>query len=102
MPILTVIHRRASGGAVIGVEGLLDVSGVDELRMLVSDLDVDGPVTLDFHRVVSVSDLAIARLAEGLLQDSDRVLMVGLSVHQHRLLKYIGMGGRVATCARLA
>lgn len=98
---LNVIRRSESSGAVIGVEGAFDVAEADELRSLISRLEVDGPVMLDFHRTRSVSDLAISRLANGLLETRRRVAMVGLSTHQHRLLRYIGLRGGVTLLPRV-
>ena len=94
-PILNVVHRSGSRGAVIGVEGSFDVAEADELCSLISRLDVDGSVMLDFHRARTVSDVAIARLANGLLEIRRRIAMVGLSTHQHRLLRYMGLRGGV-------
>jgi STAS domain len=89
--MLTIIRRPTSGGVVVAIEGPFDVADVDQLHILASTLDADGPVSLDFHKVRSASDTAIARLAGGLRDVPRPVWMVGLSEHQRRLLKYIGL-----------
>jgi CheY-like chemotaxis protein len=89
-PMVTVTVRSPSGGAVVRVAGSFDASDADQLWSLAS-ADAGGPVTIDFHEVRSAGDLAIARLATGLLEHSHQVSIVGLSEHQHRLLRYIGL-----------
>jgi CheY-like chemotaxis protein len=90
-PMVTVTVCSPSGGAVVRVAGSFDASDADQLWSLTSALDAGGPVTIDFHEVRSAGDLAIARLATGLLEHSHQVSIVGLSEHQHRLLRYIGL-----------
>ncbi len=89
--MLTSIRRPSSGGAVVIIEGSFDAGDADQVRLIASALDVAGPVTLDFHEVRSASDLAIAKLARGLLEAPGHVSVVGLSEHRHRLLRYIGL-----------
>jgi anti-anti-sigma regulatory factor len=90
-PMLTSIRRPPSGGAVVSVEGSFDAADADQLGSIAFALDADGPVTLDFHEVQSAGDMAVVRLARGILEASGHVSMVGLSEHHHRLLTYIGL-----------
>ncbi len=97
--MLTVIRRPATGGAVVAIEGHFEVGDVDRLHVLASTLHVDGSVSLDFHKVRWASDTAIVRLAGELRNVPRPVSMVGLSEHQRRLLKYIGLATGAWTAA---
>lgn len=90
--MLTSISRPLSGGAVIAIEGSFDAADADQLGTIASALDATGgPITLDFHEVRSASDMAVVRLARGILEPPGHVSMAGLSEHHHRLLHYIGL-----------
>jgi hypothetical protein len=89
--MLTSIRRPPTGGAVVAVEGSFDAADADQLGSIASALDAGGSVTLDFHEVRSASDMAIVRLARGILEAPGHVSMVGLSEHHHRLLNYVGL-----------
>ncbi len=46
---------------------------------------------LDFHEVEVLDDCAIAKLASELhRREAGHVVLVGLSEHHHRLLRYVG------------
>lgn len=99
----THVHRD-DGGAVITIAGTFDTTDVDELGMVARSLYPTGTVVLDFHEVEVLSDCAIAKLASELQQqESGHVVLVGMSEHHHRLLRYVGgRGGRGRNSARLA
>lgn len=88
----TRVWRSGLGGAVVGIEGTFGVEDADELRAMTTALQDAGSVTLDFHEVREASDLALAKLVRELFELPVQVSMVGLSVHQHRLLRYVGLG----------
>lgn len=86
----TQVVRSMSGDAVVTVEGSFDGKDADRLHSIATNLATGGPVTLDFHKVRSPSDAAVAHLAMQ-LRATRRVVMVGLSQHHHRLLKLVGL-----------
>ncbi len=88
----TFITRPPSGGAVVRVEGSFDTPDAEPLCSIASALDACGQVTLDFHEARAVTDCAVARLARGLVEAQLHATLVGLTDHQHRLLKYIVPG----------
>ena len=87
----TYVRRSVLGGAVVAVEGSFHEEDAEQLQSMAWALKDAGPVTLDFDHVRSASDCALARLARSLLRVSLPVSMVGLSIHQHRLLQYIAL-----------
>jgi len=85
--MLTIVMRTPSGGALVKVEGSFDARDADPLCSIASAV-AGRSVTLDFHEARSVSDCAVARLATGLEERHVHASLVGLTEHQHRLLKY--------------
>jgi anti-anti-sigma regulatory factor len=98
----THVHRD-DGGAVITIAGTFDTTDVDELGMVARSLYPTGTVVLDFHEVEVLSDCASRSSRASCSNKSGHVVLVGMSEHHHRLLRYVGgRGGRGRNSARLA
>jgi len=92
MSRIGVLHPQ-SGGAVVRLEGLLDVGEADQLAELIVGLRDDGPVAVDLHEARAVNDHALVRLARALAAAAGRCRIVGISEHHSRLLRYVGLEG---------
>jgi len=92
----TEVRTGGDGQLSVLVEGAFDTPDVDTLVALVESLwrsSPARPLTLDFREAREVSDYAISRLARETHGGPTRVSLVGLSLHQHRLLQYLGDNG---------
>lgn len=85
MKVDTEEHR---GETILTLHGSFNPRDLDELRSVISALDSAARVTLDFHDVGTMHDVAVAELASEL--GDPRLCIVGLSDHHRRLLRYMG------------
>ncbi len=83
-------HR--TGHVVFTVAGTFGADDARELRRLLAELDPGGRVTVDFHDVRRLDDVAVSALGQGLGGGGPQVELVGLSDHHRRLLRYVGRG----------
>ncbi len=91
MTIKTHVQRPESGGTVARIHGEFGASDVDHLLAVTIDVEVDGPVAVDFHNAVAVDDSALIMFAMEFSGRAGHGTLVGLSEHHHRLLRYIGL-----------
>ena len=73
----------------VAVEGTLDPMAASELRSRLAG--TDRRVVFDFGRAREVHDLGLAVLAHGLAADGIPARFRGLSLHQERMLRYLGL-----------
>lgn len=82
-------HRTA---AVIHLEGNFDVPAARLLQNSLKGLGGDTPIRVDFTRVRQFNDFAVAILAQALVAPgAGTVRLVGLRLHQVRMLRYFGV-----------
>jgi hypothetical protein len=85
----TIDAHAGTGGTVVSVEGAaFDSAAAEHLHSLLLKLDPAQPITIDLRSVRIVHDTAVAQLAGDLLPSFHRVLLLGLSEHHHRLMRY--------------
>ncbi|HEU4383285.1 MAG TPA: STAS domain-containing protein [Anaeromyxobacteraceae bacterium] len=84
--------RSDAAAVVLSLEGTFDAPEARRVHDALSTLPEDARVSLDFREVRAFDDSAMALLARDLLAArSGRVRAAGLSHHQRRLLKYLGV-----------
>jgi anti-anti-sigma regulatory factor len=82
----------AGGEILVELDGTFDATAAWQLRGRLATLGIAHRVVLDFSRVREFHDLAIAVVANGLVDALRRnVEMRGLRDHQHRLFRYFGV-----------
>jgi anti-anti-sigma regulatory factor len=64
-----------------------DLESAGRLRSILREASLDREVTIDLRNVRVVHDTAVARLAQD-LQTVPHVLLLGLTEHQRRLMRY--------------
>ena len=84
---MTIARHDELAETVITVEGAFDIDAADRLQDLVQGVAEGAPLTLDFREVRLFHDSAIASLAAA-LSSHPEARLVGLSLHQFRLLRY--------------
>jgi anti-anti-sigma regulatory factor len=94
--------RSQQPATVISVEGPFDIAAASALRNRVAAVAPDGHVVVDLARARDIQDLALASLASGLVEDHRDVQFRGLSHHQERMLRYLGLGARALGLAPTA
>ncbi len=83
--------------AVVSTTDAFDPIAASKLRARLSAMPPDACVLLDLSRAREISDLALAVLADALATaPHPRVLVRGLTQHQQRLLRYLGVAEVVA------
>ncbi len=89
---MSALQERLRPDAVVAIEGTLNPAAAAELRNGLATVPADEHVILDFSHVRTVEDIALATLADGLVADHRvNVRFRGLSQHQERVLRYLGM-----------
>jgi hypothetical protein len=79
---------------VFSITGAFDPIAASRCRAGLAALPPDACVLLDFSRAWEVADLALAVLATELATPHHpRVLFRGLTQHQERMLRYLGVDG---------
>jgi hypothetical protein len=89
------MHARVDGerfDEVFSITGAFDPIAASRLRARLAEVPPDTCVVLDFSRAREVADLALAVLAAALATTRHpRVLLRGLTQHQERMLRYLGV-----------
>ncbi len=82
--------------AVFSIAGAFDPFAASQVRARLAEQPLDASVMVDFSRASEVSDLALAVLATALEESPrPRVVLLGLTHHQERMLRYLGIDGLV-------
>jgi hypothetical protein len=84
------VTRGRNGEIVIRVEGAFDAKDASRLAGWLVEIPRDDALVLDFGQVRACEDFGLARLA-GDLATRSHVLVRGLTRHQERMLKYLGV-----------
>ncbi len=82
--------------AVFSIAGPFDPITASQFRVRLAELPPDACVLLDFSRAWDVADLALAVLAATIAAPRrPQVVLRGLTHHQERMLRYLGLDGAV-------
>ncbi len=84
------VMRGSRGEIVIRVDGTFDPQAAVRLSGWLGEVPNDAEVTLDFSRARDLQDLGLAAMA-GPLAGHGLLHVLGLSYHQRRLLRYLGV-----------
>ncbi len=84
------VMRGSRGEIVIRVDGTFDPQAALRLSGWLGEVPDDAEVTLDFSRTRDLQDLGLAAMA-GPLAAHGPLHVMGLSYHQRRLLRYLGV-----------
>ena len=76
---------------VVGIEGTFDPAAASILRVELARTRAPKTVVLDFSHAREVHDLGLAMVARALAADGVAVRFRGISHHQERMLKYLGL-----------
>jgi len=88
---MAIMHDSNRQSDLITVEGTFDAVAASALHQRIVGSRRLRRVVLDFSRARDVSDLGIAVLAHGLVDDRVAVRLRGLSMHHERMLRYLGL-----------
>jgi anti-anti-sigma factor len=89
---VSIEARRHGSESVLVVHGSLDAHAVDAVGTTLADLAPGARVTIDLHDVRICDDAALAVLARAATRNcTAHVELVGLSGHQERILRYMGI-----------
>jgi anti-anti-sigma regulatory factor len=83
---MTVVTLKDENETVLAARDQFDAMEANELHDLLLKIERDRPVTVDFRNVRGIEDFVLARLAQDFARRRLRIL--GLSDHQHRILRY--------------
>jgi hypothetical protein len=84
------VTRGASGEIVIRIDGTFDAKDATRLAGWLVEIPQEDALVLDFTQVRACEDFGLARLADDLAA-RDHVQVRGLTRHQGRMLKYLGV-----------
>lgn len=82
--------RGARGELVIRVEGAFDAAAAARLSGWLAEVPRGEALVLDFTQVQACEDFGLASVAGDLLAH-DRLVVRGLTRHQERMLRYLGV-----------
>lgn len=89
------MHARVASerfDAVFSITGAFDPIAASRFRDRLAELPPDACVLFDFSHAWEVADLALAVLATAVVRTHHpRVLLRGLTQHQERMLRYLGV-----------
>lgn len=84
------VTRGSRGEIVIRVDGTFDPQAALRLSGWLGEVPVGAELTLDFSRARDLQDIGLAAMA-GPLAGHGPLHVRGLSYHQRRLLRYLGV-----------
>ena len=84
------VTRGANGEIVIRVDGSFDAKDASRLAGWLVEVPRDDVLVLDFTQVRACEDFGLARLAAD-LSSRENEQVRGLTRHQERMLKYLGV-----------
>jgi hypothetical protein len=84
------VTRGANGEIVIRIDGTFDAKDASRLAGWLVEVPQEDALVLDFTQVRACEDFGLARLA-GDLATRDHLQVRGLTRHQERMLKYLGV-----------
>jgi anti-anti-sigma regulatory factor len=84
------VRRGAHGETVIRVDGDFDATAASRLAGWLLEVPAGDPVVLDFTHVRVCEDLGLAAVASDLAAH-EKVVVLGLTRHHERVLRYFGV-----------
>ncbi|HEY6001625.1 MAG TPA: STAS domain-containing protein [Anaeromyxobacter sp.] len=84
------VTRGTNGEIVIRIDGTFDAKDASRLAGWLVEVSHDDALVLDFTQVRACEDFGLARLAPD-LATRDRIQVRGLTRHQERMLRYLGV-----------
>jgi hypothetical protein len=84
------VTRGARGEVVIRVDGVFDAKAAIRLSGWLAEVPTGDPLVLDFRDVRECQDFGLARVAADLAA-RDRLVVHGLTRHQERMFRYLGV-----------
>lgn len=90
-PRMLDVGRGAGGSFVVRVNGVFDMQAAERLARWLAEIPKESPVTVDFTKVNDCHDFGIAAVAGGLQNRGEHLDVRGLTRHQARLLRYLGV-----------
>lgn len=85
-------ERTAAGSLTLELGQSFAPEDAVRIHELIERAPPGTPVEIDFRRVRDCQDFALALLAKDLVARRDRVAVRGMSMHQQRMLGYLGVG----------
>ncbi len=84
------VTRGTRGEVVIRIDGTFDAKAASRLSGWLAEVPVAGRLVLDFTGVRECQDFGLAQVA-GALAVRERLVVRGLTRHQERMLRYLGV-----------
>jgi hypothetical protein len=84
------VTRGAQGEVVIRIDGTFDGKAATRLQGWLVEVPSSDPLVLDFTQVRACEDFGLASVARNLVS-RDRLVVRGLTRHQERMLRYLGV-----------
>jgi hypothetical protein len=84
------VTKGENGEVVIRIDGTFDAKAASRLAGWLVEVPRDGSLVLDFTQVRACEDFELATLATD-LASRDHLLVRGLTRHQERMLRYLGV-----------
>jgi hypothetical protein len=84
------VTRTTRGEVVIRVDGTFDAKAASRLSGWLAEVPAGGPLVIDFREVRECQDFGLARVAAD-LSAREHVVVRGLTRHQERMLRYLGV-----------
>lgn len=90
LPQMMDVTRGARGEVVIRVDGTFDAKDAARLAGWLAEVPAAGKLVLDFTSVRDCQDFGLAAVASDLAA-RERLVVRGLTRHQERMLRYLGV-----------
>jgi hypothetical protein len=84
------VTRGTRGEVVVRVDGTFDAKAASRLSGWLAEIPLDATLVLDFGAVRDCQDLGLAAVARDLAA-RDGLAVRGLTRHQERMLRYLGV-----------
>jgi anti-anti-sigma regulatory factor len=84
------VTRGTRGEVVIRIDGTFDAKAASRLSGWLAEVPAGGPLVLDFSAVRDCQDFGLAQVASDLAA-RERLVVRGLTRHQERMLRYLGV-----------
>ncbi len=78
-------------GSSVHVEGIFDAAAARRVRDALATAGPGDALAIDLTHVRELHDVGVAMLAEALRATLARVAVMGLTQHQRRMLRYLGI-----------
>jgi hypothetical protein len=89
--VIARIWLDAGGPLVFDVTEVFDTVDASAIHVRLESAGPDGYARIDFHRVRRCEPVAVAFLAKVIAARRGQILVLGMGLHDRRLLRYFGM-----------